>query len=340
LRAACPQSLLCVLLILALSAVGPGCRGRPAKGYLPGIGAINRLSDAQIRERIEQLRKQASANSQSQAPLPHSNPVDKLREEHNSRVAEVTTLWARLEISWQSNRMRPYRRLERFEGHIVFRAPDEFAFTAHKLGDDLFWIGSNPDFVWSIDPVNDEAWIIRSSNIGQEGAKLFPIFAHPLLLRNLLALDPMPKLTEHFPPASGSSFGMITGGERIVTTNRDGLYWAMHFDAHSPLARGVHALIRSPEKEDTPYAISTLDDYKVLTDDPTNGTLLVPTSIAVRIQDLGEMKIDVDAVRTTPPLTNRIIEDIFDFFAVSDRFPSLKINVLDENCPRPAIPTY
>jgi hypothetical protein len=128
---------------------------------------------------------------------------------HNERVADLRELHADgvIELRWVDEQGR-----EHFEPQVNaklwMRLPRRTALRAEKLGEVLFWLGSNDEGYWLFDQMGDETVLYR----GEHGLVAAGAEEQPLLIRPLALVDLM-GLTEVEPPAEGELF------DRVIVEN-------------------------------------------------------------------------------------------------------------------------
>jgi hypothetical protein len=114
-------------------------------------------------------------------------------ERYNANLRGVEQLWARavIELEWEDDKGKHF---EQGDGHLIVAMPDRLALSLGKLGDTLFWAGSDTERYWLFDLRNrHEVYVGRQGRpVGFEryaDRLRFPISPSDLL--RLLGVLPM-----------------------------------------------------------------------------------------------------------------------------------------------------
>ncbi|MBI1367452.1 MAG: hypothetical protein GC162_02235 [Planctomycetes bacterium] len=125
---------------------------------------------------------------------PQSLPA--LRQKFNARAAMIDQVWSRaiVELRWVDDKNKSH--FEQGDGPLIIRKPDDLALAVGKLGNTLFWIGSNREQFWMFDLTggNDQphvAYVGKHADVGKPGMKAMPLPIHPRQLIELLGVTPI-----------------------------------------------------------------------------------------------------------------------------------------------------
>ncbi len=132
-------------------------------------------------------------------PLP---TYEELVRQYNDRVQLLDRLWsgAVMTIEWQDEDGKHH--FEQGEGNFIYRQPRDVALTLGKLGDTMFWAGSNHEMYWFIDKQDDGvAWVGRHLFVGDPCNRPLPLPIQPQLIPFLFGLRPLDPDSIPPPPA-------------------------------------------------------------------------------------------------------------------------------------------
>lgn len=137
---------------------------------------------------------------------------------YNANAGRIPRLWARAvaEVQWEQNGKR---RFEQGDGILAVITPDRSAFSLGKLGNPLFWAGTNEERYWLLDLRDARiAYVGRRRNppAPPENGKL-PVPIYPPDLIRVLGIGSIPEpadeaadaATTRTPPTVGWENGLV-----------------------------------------------------------------------------------------------------------------------------------
>lgn len=119
--------------------------------------------------------------------------IEAVRSSYNARLARISQFWSRatVEIDWTDAQGRHF---EQGDGPFILRRPAQIALTLGKLGNTLYWIGSDSHRYWYFDlnskPTAGHVGLISELDSIDPGS--LPIALQPGDLFELLGLVPLP----------------------------------------------------------------------------------------------------------------------------------------------------
>jgi hypothetical protein len=344
-RACCDPALAAIATLLTCCFTG--CTHTPqssigrvvkAADVAPSIADRMREAETQFFKSIREAREEN--RSITLAPRARASLA---RSHHNLQAATLSDLWCRADITVTYRNKGRERASSVFEGHVIYRDPNRFSFRLSKLGEAVFWAGSNEQVVWWFDDSTKTASIIRPENIGHPLADDPPIPFHPVLLRALIGLQPMPPLAHTVPsdgmptsPPRNRSIALLQSPQDLLAfhSTGEGVRWITFMNemdqpvgvaiadgedwSVAPTAHGI-SLFGGQFAVDNKSAI-TVPKWVFIASSSEDG------GIAILVKDLSE----------TPPNGKRIDDSVFDFFAMREILRPQHIVILDSRCPKPA----
>jgi hypothetical protein len=113
---------------------------------------------------------------------------------HNDRVRRLNRMWSRavVEIDWVDAKGKA--RFEQGDGPLILRKPHELALAVGKLGNTMYWLGSDADRYWllQLDPPKDKP---RTAYVGHHGPgaeadlERMPLPIRPDLLMQVMGIS-------------------------------------------------------------------------------------------------------------------------------------------------------
>lgn len=127
-----------------------------------------------------------------------------IAEAHNARVARLSRFWARAAVRLRYTDQDGKRHREQGEGHLQIIEPDRLALSVGKVGEIIFWLGSDAERFWWFelgDP--SRASVARHENAFAPCIGEIALPVHPLDLLDMLALTPIPADRPGVVPVAG-----------------------------------------------------------------------------------------------------------------------------------------
>lgn len=115
---------------------------------------------------------------------------------YNLRTALLPRLWGRAQVQVRYTDERGEKRFEQGEGFLSMEQPGKVALSIGKLGETLFWIGSNAERYWSIDLTGKppRAYVGRHDGPARQSATRNSLAeaVSPRDLARLMAIESLP----------------------------------------------------------------------------------------------------------------------------------------------------
>lgn len=113
---------------------------------------------------------------------------------YNARTSRLDALWARTSLRVRFKDEAGEQVDETAEGHLQIVRPRKLALTVNKVGEPLFYLGSNDEFYWWLDIRKNKSAIVgrhADSDVDAVGALGVPVLPlHIVELLGVLPLDP------------------------------------------------------------------------------------------------------------------------------------------------------
>jgi len=247
---------------------------------------------------------------------------------HNERAARLERLWARAAVQMRYTDRDGRRRSEQGEGHLQIVQPAGLALSVGKVGETLFWLGSDDERFWWFELGEDS----RASVALHENA-LAPCLGdaalpvHPLDLLDLLGVTPIPATSDRAPLVG-------PGGRLVVDAPARAGARRLFFDPETLRPVRVE-LWRSGERE--PAVVAALSEDERVDLPATPG---VDPRVASRVR-VTQRDADAEVVLFLSDLSDgsqfgRLAPAAFRFGALVDSLAPDRVVVLDEACARSA----
>jgi len=169
--------------------------------------------------------KPAPVNPAELGPPPS---YSELAERYNASIAHLDRLWARATVVVRSTDDDGKRHEDQGEGYLQVVRPDRLALSVGKIGETLFYLGSNDTEYWWFDLSGDEDVELfgRHDKATPEKSADLGVPVHPLDLIEVLGLVPLPESGEVGWDGSGRLEVRAEGrfGERILTLDPETLH--------------------------------------------------------------------------------------------------------------------
>lgn len=163
---------------------------------------------------------------------------------YNARVKRLEKLTAQVTVVIDAPNEGGGRINEQVEGSLQIKPPREIALRLDKVGQTLFYLGSNSDKYWWFDLSKERiAQVGVHSRVTPDAASRFGLLIHPLDLIELIGMTPLP------PPGPS---GLPKDAK--LAWSRDGLAWQLDL----PGRWGARRYLLDPKTGD-PVQIELLD---------------------------------------------------------------------------------
>jgi len=133
----------------------------------------------------------------NETPAPAAVDAGAVIARHNDRVRRLNQMWSRavVEVEWVDEKGKA--RFEQGDGPLILRKPHELALAVGKLGNTMYWLGSDAGRYWllQLDPPDGEP---RAAYVGHHGPaaeaelKRMPLPIRPDLLMQLMGVSTVP----------------------------------------------------------------------------------------------------------------------------------------------------
>lgn len=149
---------------------------------------------------------------------------------YNENVAHLSRVWARATVQVVSRDEDGERHKDQGEGHLQIVRPDRLALQLGKLGDTLFYLGSNSDEYWWFDMLDQDEKVGlhgRHDSASPATVSEFGVPVHPLDLMEVLGVLPLPESGGEVSWSEGGRSidvrAPVRFGERVMTLDADTL---------------------------------------------------------------------------------------------------------------------
>ena len=150
-----------------------------------------------------------------------------LAERYNAGIAHLDRLWARTTVVVRSTDEDGERHEDQGEGYLQVVRPDRLALSVGKIGETLFYLGSNETEYWWFDLTGDEQVELfgRHDKATSQKSADFGVPVHPLDLIEVLGVIPLPETGEVGWAETGQLDVRAPGrfGERVLTLDPETL---------------------------------------------------------------------------------------------------------------------
>jgi len=199
------------------------------------------------------------------APLP---TYDEIAKAHNARVARLGRVWSLATVSMTWTEESGRKRWEQGNGHLQYEAPMNTALSIGKLGETLFWVGTDDEQYWIIDLQKERrAYIGSHELLTRERVAELGLAVAPAQLPMLLGLRPLPVTFARGAPRPTVRAG--SGGAVVVSVPDDGRTLAYTFDTRRLMPRQIRVLdsagrvlLTSDLRDDDHVAIAGQDAFQ------------------------------------------------------------------------------
>lgn len=134
----------------------------------------------------------------------------------NARAALLERVWSRAAVSMAWTEEDGRSRYEQGRGHLQMVQPGRFALSVHKLGEVLFWFGSDDELYWLIDRSEPRSVVFgRHDSLTTERMLALALPATPLDLAAMTGALPLPELSAADEPVLYRSDDVVRSGVRF-----------------------------------------------------------------------------------------------------------------------------
>jgi hypothetical protein len=266
----------------------------------------------------------SAAPGSARAAVAHAD----IARAQNQRAERLERLWARAAVQMRYTDRDGRRRSEQGEGHLQIIQPTRLALSVGKVGEVLFWLGSDERRFWWFElGENSRAGVALHENAQAPciGEAALPV--HPLDLLDLLGVTPIPATSDRAPLVDA------TGRVVIDATARGGAR-RIYFDPDTLRPVRVE-LWRSGERE--PAVVSDLSEHERV-DLPSEPGVDPRAASRVRI---AHRESDSEIILFLSDMSDgsrfgRLSPAAFEFATLVDSLAPMRVDVLDEACARSA----
>jgi len=251
-----------------------------------------------------------------------------LASAHNARASRLGRLWARAAVQLKYTDREGVARREQGEGHLQVIQPSRLALSVGKLGEVLFWLGSDERMFWWFElGESSRASVALHENATRACAGELALPVHPLDLLDLLGVTAL--------PSSSPSGVKVDGAGRLVVDVPARLgARRVFFDPGTRRPVRVE-LWRAGDR--SPVIRAELSEYERV-DVPGEGGVDPRAASRVRVRHLesgSEMVLFLSDM-TDGSRSGRLEPIAFDFGGLLDAHAPGEVVVLDEACPTSA----
>jgi len=189
----------------------------------------------------------AGAGGCKSGPASPAEPAAKLpdyteiAERHNARVARLSRVWSLATISMTWTEESGKKRWEQGNGHLQHEAPMNTALSIGKLGETLFWVGTDDEQYWIIDLQKERrAYIGSHDMLTRERVAELGLAVAPAELPMLLGLRPLPVTFARGAPRPTVRAG--SGDTVVISIPDERRTLAYTFDARRSMPRQIRVL--------------------------------------------------------------------------------------------------
>ncbi len=251
-----------------------------------------------------------------------------IAERHNARTARLDRLWSRAAVQLRYADRDGKLRREQGEGHLQVVQPAKLALSVGKVGEVIFWLGSDERRFWWFElGENSRAGVALHENATAPciGDAALPV--HPLDLLDLLGVTPI--------PASGGAAPMVDRrGQLVIDAPAQGGARRLFFDPETLRPVRIE-LWRAGERE--PAVYSELDEYARV-DIPGVGGVDPRAASRVRVVHRDS---DSEIILFLSDISDgsrfgRLSPEAFEFATLVESLAPRRVEILDEACARSA----
>ncbi len=247
---------------------------------------------------------------------------------HNARAARLQRLWARAAVQLRYTDDQGRERRDQGEGHLQILQPGRMALSVGKLGEVVFWLGSDAERFWWFDLGEESvAAIGRHENANRPCAGELPLPVHPLDLLDLLGVTEL--------PARSRSAPVIGPGGRVVVdvAARVGVR-RVYFEPETMRPARIELWLAG---ETEPSVEAILSDYERV-DLPSVGGVdpRAASRVSVTARETGAELVLFLSDLNDGSRPGRLEPFVFDFGELAGALNPRRVVVLDEACERSA----
>jgi len=251
-----------------------------------------------------------------------------LASAHNARATRLGRLWARAAVQLKYTDREGVERREQGEGHLQVIQPSRLALSVGKLGEVLFWLGSDERMFWWFELGDaSRASVALHENATRPCAGELALPVHPLDLLDLLGVTPLPERSASGVVVDGAGRYVVDVPARVGARR-------VFFDAES--RRPVRVEIWRAG-ETSPAVRAELSEYERVNVPGVGGVdPRVASRVRVRHLESGSEMVLFLSDMNDGSRSGRLEPIAFDFGGLLDAHAPREVVVLDEGCPRSA----
>jgi len=263
--------------------------------------------------------------TRSVAPRARAVPTyDEIASAHNARVARLDRIWSRAAVQLRFTDADGRSRREQGEGHLQVLQPDRLALSVGKLGEVVFWLGSDSERFWWFElGDNSAAAVARHENAMKPCVGESPVPVHPLDLLDLLGVTALPARSAVAPVLG-------PGGRVVVDVPARAGARRVYFDPQTMRPARVELWLPGAEE---PAVEATLTEYERV-DVPSEGGVdpRVASRVSVRVRETGAELVLFLSDLNDGSRPGRLESFVFDFDELVGAHRPSRVVRLDEAC--------
>lgn len=273
------------------------------------------------------------ASSRRAGPIERSSPpagYAEVASRYNQRIERLDRIWAVavVELDYLDDRGRPAH--EQGEGHLQIRRPGGMALSIGKLGEVYAWLGADEERFWFFDKFEEPRVVVeRFENVDEPCADTFGLPADPHAMIDLMGVGPIP------PDAAGTTAWSLDGRWIVVSFPRGRAIERLRL-TEGTLAP-VRVEITSPDESSN--IVATLGGYKPVVQSDEGGFFpKMASRIEINHADSGtRITLHLSELGDGRSRPGRLSDAAFDFDTLRRIYQPALIEVLDRDCPTPAL---
>ncbi len=259
------------------------------------------------------------------APRARAIPAyEDIASAHNARVDRLSRVWARAAVQLRYTDSEGRTRREQGEGHLQVLQPDRLALSVGKLGEVIFWLGSDSERFWWFElGDNSAAAVARHANAMKPCVGESPIPVHPLDLLDLLGVTALPARSAVAPVLG-------PGGRVVVDVPARAGARRMYFDPETMRPARVELWLPGASE---PAVESVLTEYERV-DVPSEGGVdpRAASRVSVTVRETGAELVLFLSDLNDGSRPGRLESFVFDFEELVGAHRPSRVVVLDEAC--------
>lgn len=271
----------------------------------------------------------ASGPDRGAAETPATYDYEDIASAHNARAARLARLWARAAVQLRYTDREGRTRREQGEGHLQVLQADRLALSVGKLGEVIFWLGSDSERFWWFELGEDSVGAVaRHENATKACVGELPLPVHPLDLLDLLGVTA-------FPPGSAGDVLVDPRGRVVVDVPARSGARRVFFDPETMVPVRIELWLPG---RDEPALEADLSEYERV-DVPAAGGVdpRAASRVRVRVRETGAELVLFLSDMNDGSRPGRLEPFVFDFEELLGAHRPSRVVVLDADCATPAV---